>query len=620
MKINKPNEQQQILLLVLYFPLSILAIEILAHLSIGSGLLLLLRNPFAFLMNTIVLAVISYFLLSIIRHQKVVFTLITLISFLLGLATKLKIDFRGVGLNVLDLLIVKEAGEMTNNLSASFLIKSGILVFLLSMLFAYLIRHMITVHLSSKFRKNGVLAFLLLMLFLYFLGPYTITIKSAGIKRKLYIEESGSLYYFAAQIQNTTTLHTPKEAAVHDAFDRILEAYQPSSDTIIPDIIVIQSESFTDPTRLGMENFSEDPLPYFHQLQQQSNAFDITVPSFAGGTANSEYEVVTGMSTLFYPSDATVYANYLVKPTISLGSILSVNGYSTTLLHPFHSTFYRRDNAYRLLGFDRFYGLEYLSHVKAVDDDLRYWNAVDDYMTDADLYDRILAELDMDYGKENHFVFGVTMQNHTPFVTPTGVTSDIRYIGGQLENEEKVQLYNTYLNNLKASDDALKSLITALSQRKQPTIVLFYGDHYPKIGQDGNAYTDLGLVPNLTTAQNDYIIHQTPAFIWSNYKDAGKTIGPVDASLVPAKLLGMTGVEVPNYMKVLSYLNGLQINAMTNAYLVQEGVLYGSETAEYRRIHSLYALLNGDILGPNRFLETKEWIPEENKTYLNPQN
>lgn len=612
------SEKFQIMMLVLYFPISILSIELLAHLNILSAFNLLLKNPFAFLLNTVLFAAITYFFLALFKKQTLVFTFMTIISFLIGLGTKLKIDFRGVGLNILDFLIISEAGGMVNNLSTTFIITASIMVILLSIVFVYIIGNMPKIMLSSKLRRNGILAFILVSLFLYFLGPYTVTIKSAGIKRKLYIEESGSLYYFAAQIKNTTSLKTPSEEEVETILRPIVEAAPIKEDTIKPDILIIQSESFTDPTLIGMENFSEDPLPYFHSLQKVTNSFGMSVPSFCGGTANTEFEVVTGMSTMFYPSDATVYANYMTKPTISLGSILKNNGYTASLLHPFHSTFYSRDNAYKLLGFDKFYGLEYLADFKSVDIDTRYWDSVDDYMTDSMLYQHVINELEQET-EENKFILALSMQNHTPFVVPEGYEDRISYTGDGLTSDVAIRKYNAYLSSLKASDDALSDLISYLSKREKPTIVLFYGDHYPKVNQNGNAYTDLGLVTDLTSPENDYITHVTPAFIWSNYKDVGKSDRVIDGSLVSAKLLALTGVEVPNYMKINNYLESLNINSMTNAYMVMNDQFYYNDSEEYKMVYELYSITNGDILSGNQYLEAKEWFIKENSTYINPK-
>ena len=340
------NKDKKIVALALYFPLNILMIEILAHLSFIDGFSLILKNPFSFLLNTILFASITLFLLAILRKDKLVFSIMPVFSAIIGVGTKLKIDFRGVGLNILDFFVLKEAGEMTNNLTLTFIITTLVLLIFFFVLFAFLIINMPRINLNPKLRKNGILTFVILALFLYFVGPSSITVNSAGIKRKLYIEESGSLYYFAAQIKNTTNITTPTEEEVNETLEPLLADYSENIEDTKPDIIIIQSESFSDPTIIGLNQFTEDPLPFFHSLQNEANSFNISVPSFCGGTANTEYEVITGLSTMFYPSDATVFANYMTKPTISVGSILKNDGYTSTLLHPFHSSFYSRNIAF----------------------------------------------------------------------------------------------------------------------------------------------------------------------------------------------------------------------------------------------------------------------------------
>jgi hypothetical protein len=72
-------------------------------------------------------------------------------------------------------------------------------------------------------------------------------------------------------------------------------------------------------------------------------------------------------------------------------------------------------------------------------------------------------------------------------------------------------------------------------------------------------------------------------------------------------------------MKVNNYLESLNINSMTNAYMVMNDQFYGNDTEEYKMIYELYSILNGDILGDNKYLETKEWFIKENNTYINPK-
>ncbi|MCI0502555.1 MAG: LTA synthase family protein [Fusobacteria bacterium] len=614
------SNERQIVFLAIYFPLNILMIEMLAHLNILNGFLLLLKNPFSFLLNTILFSCITLFFLAILQKDKLVFSLMPILSAIIGLGTKLKIDFRGVGLNILDFMILKEAGEMTNNLTTDFIVKSMLMLAFFMLIFVFIIINLPEISLNPKIRKNGILIFITIIVFLYFIGPYTITVNSGGIKRKLYIEESGSLYYFAAQIKNNNTLSVPDKEEVTTNLLPILTGYQENIETIKPDIVIIQNESFTDPTLLGQKNFSEDPLEFFHSLQQEANSFNISVPSFCGGTANTEYEIITGLSTMFYPSDATVFANYMTKPSISIGSILRTNSYDSTLLHPFHSTFYSRNIAYKLLGFNSFYGLEYLSDQNAVESDVRYWDSIKEYMSDDMIYSLVQKELANPQGSNNKFIFAVTMQNHTPFTTPTGYEDSVQYLGNNIKSQDTLEKYNDYLSNLKASDDALKSFITYLKDRKEPTIVLFYGDHYPKINQNGNAYAEIGLVDDLASPENDYILHEVPAFIWSNYKDVGKSTQTLDSSLVSAKLLSLAGLDMPNYMKINHQLANANINSMTSAYLVMNNTFYYPESEEYKKVYKIFSDLNGDISSDNKFLENKLWYIEDNKDFTNPQS
>ena len=612
------SKEKQIIILTLYFPLNILMIEILAHLSFLKGFSLLLKIPFSFLLNTILFAIITLFLLAILRKDKLVFSIMPVFSAIIGIGTKLKIDFRGVGLNILDFFILKEAREMSNNLTPAFILTAALMLLFFFLLFFFIIFNMPKIKLNTKIRKNGILTFIMIALFLYFIGPYTITVNSAGIKRKLYIEESGSLYYFAAQIQNTTNITAPSEEEVNENLKSLLTGYQENIEATKPDIIIVQSESFSDPTKIGLNQFTEDPLPFFHSLQKKANSFNISVPVFCGGTANTEYEIITGLSTMFYPSDATVFANYMTKPTISVGSILRNSSYTSTLMHPFHSSFYSRNIAYKLLGFNKFYGLEYLENQQSVSDDVRYWDSVKDYMSDALLYDYVKKELESTEGKHK-FIFTVTMQNHTPFTTPQGYENSVKYVGGNITNDENLEKYNAYLSNLKATDDALKDLISYLEKREKPTILLFYGDHYPKINQNGNAYAEIGLVQDLYSPENEYITHEIPALIWCNYKDTGKTTQTIDASLVSGKLLKIAGIDIPNYMKINDILASYNVNSMSNAYLVMNNEFYYPDSEEYKRIYQIYSDLNGDIVGDNKYLEHKLWQIENNKKYLNPQ-
>ena len=65
---------------------------------------------------------------------------------------------------------------------------------------------------------------------------------------------------------------------------------------IKPDVILIQLESFLDPKNIKDMTFSDDPAPIHTYLREKYSTGKLSVPSFGGGTANTEFEVLTGIN------------------------------------------------------------------------------------------------------------------------------------------------------------------------------------------------------------------------------------------------------------------------------------------------------------------------------------
>ena len=85
-------------------------------------------------------------------------------------------------------------------------------------------------------------------------------------------------------------------------------------------IIMVMNEAFSDITDGSMFNWAEgdDPLPNLHALQNDPHALTghIVVPGFAGGTANTEFDVLTGMQTNAL-SDTTTSAMRVINRNLS---------------------------------------------------------------------------------------------------------------------------------------------------------------------------------------------------------------------------------------------------------------------------------------------------------------
>lgn len=255
-------------------------------------------------------------------------------------------------------------------------------------------------------------------------------------------------------------------------------------------IIIIMNESFYD-LRVLDDSFKDIPvMPYFDSLKSEAESGFLVVPILGGGTCNTEFEVLTGFSDYFYQAGALPYQQYVHQDTISLASVLKADGYSAEAIHPNDPTIWNRDKVYKHFGFDTFISEDAFEDI----DKNRDWT------TDRAVYDEILHHLAEQEGPT--FTFAVTIQNHLPYTTAGkeavyGLQSDA-YNSTELEN---------YMNLIRQSDEDLKYLIESLRNSDEKTVVVFFGDHAPGLGND---FYD-------SIAGKHLEKYSTPYLIWANY-------------------------------------------------------------------------------------------------------
>ncbi|WP_172793099.1 LTA synthase family protein [endosymbiont 'TC1' of Trimyema compressum] len=544
---------------------------------------------------------------------------------ILGIASKVKYDFRGTGPSPADFLTLGEAGEMAGVLTPGFILSILLYVILIAIIAMILIKKMRLPKISSKNKLKGIVGFFLFFFFVYSFSPEWIVIRGGSVPIKATVNETGAPVYFFSQFNNPVKLKAPNENEIQTAFSHELSTikYNKNNSKEKPDIIVIQNESFFDPTEtMDISKFSEDPLPYFHKIQKKSDSFSVTSPVFGGGTANAEFEMITGLSTVFFPAEMTVFSGYLNKPTISLGSILREQGYYSYLLHPFFGNFYKRNQVYRLLGFNEFDSLETM-----VDNDptiyergLAYPGS--QYINDIELTNQIINRLEKNENAPK-FIFAVTMQGHVPYGGPEKYA--ITYNGNDIENPEYLEEFNSYLTSLRATDESIKELIEYLGNREKPSIVAFYGDHQPSLKfrnlanfQMSNAEDTL---KKLSSGEN-HKMHKVPAFIWSNSESLKTTEETIDMTSLGEKVLSAAKSDMPNYFHILKTMREKEkINSFTDYYIVKDNIFYHKDTDEYKMIYDKYRLIDSDILGKFKFIETdpNKWFVKNNNNYIVPK-
>ncbi len=299
-------------------------------------------------------------------------------------------------------------------------------------------------------------------------------------------------------------------------------------------VVVILGETFTDPTRLSGVEVDEDPIPFTRDLMGTTPSGTMLSSGFGGGTANVEFEVLTGMSIANFEPQMHAPYPMLVPHHDDFPSVTDRLGpdHTTLAVHPYAPSFYRRDVVYPVLGFERQTFWDTIGHRDKVGNDT--------HISDEATYREVLDELEET--EDPLLVNVVTMQNHSPyggnFTDPIGATGD--FGPGEAEG------IGQYLRGLRHSDDAMAQLLEELEAMDERTIVLFYGDHLPAMWP--------GSVQSANTEQT---LHETPWFVWANFETAPVDTPPVVAPyLLMNQLLAAADAPLTPYDALLEELSG----------------------------------------------------------------
>lgn len=288
-----------------------------------------------------------------------------------------------------------------------------------------------------------------------------------------------------------------------------------------PNVIFLQLESIFDITRYSKITLSDDPLPNLRALRQESLFGLLNVPSIGAGTANTEFEVLTGLPIEFFGAGEYPYETILSRTACeSIAYNLAPFGYSTHAIHNHTATFYDRHMVYANLGFEVFTGAEFIPGIE--------YNALGWEK------DGVLTEVVMDSltsTEEHDLIFTVSVQAHGryPQLPLEGETHSVS-VDGELE-PERLCAIEYYVNQLYEVDAFVGELISALRAYPEEIILVMYGDHLPSLGIEEEDLADGDLFTS------DY-------WIWSNrgMENAGTRTDLYAYELSPA-LCRLMGVE-----------------------------------------------------------------------------
>lgn len=339
-------------------------------------------------------------------------------------------------------------------------------------------------------------------------------------------------------------------------------------------VVMVLSESLSDPTRLRGVTPAQDPLPFTRRLMASTTSGQLLVPALGGGTANTEFEVLTGLSLALFSPQLRVPFPMLVAERARFPSMVQwfeSTGHRPVALHPFSPAMYRRRDVYRAFGFDEFVHEQLLAAPRRL--------GHEGYVSDATAFEEVVTELrDSD---QPLLMQLVTMQNHIPYdgrydrpIAVTGPDGDPLPAVGQ------------YLRGLRHSDRALCDLVRDLRRLPEPTVLVVYGDHLP------------GVYPAAVRHLNGWLaMRRTPFVVWSSVPGT-----PVRPPLVsPAHLTDLVlehvGAPVTPYTALLTRLRAeVPALARGTAYdAAGRRVPLGDLTGEARRLVRDYRLVQYDL-------------------------
>ena len=368
------------------------------------------------------------------------------------------------------------------------------------------------------------------------------------------------------QAQEVTSTHTdenPEMKLMQDTFlKKTGKAGKTSSSTVSSGIqptnlICIMDESFADMSIYDRLQVNEEVIPFFKSLKNNTVKGWMYSPVTGGGTANVEYEFLTGNSSAFLPSGTVPYQLYVKDNQASLVSLAKEMGYTTTAFHPYLSSGWNRPLVYKYMGFDK----------QMFDTDVTNPEYVRGYISDSCDFKTIQSITEQGKGQKN-FIFNVTMQNHGGYNQgwynlPRTIALKGTMFGTSSYTEQ-------YLALMRKTDDALKELIDYYSKVDEPTMIVLFGDHQGKLT---TAFYDqlFGKSTDSLTIEETQREYVTPFMIWANYD-----IPETENVMLSTNYLGvltakMANLPMTDYMKYLADLYEQVPVINTNGYIMPDG-------------------------------------------------
>lgn len=561
---------QDIILMLLGAFVLELVIEVLARHSLQAGLLFIDQSTKVYVYNSLLIFVTTLPAL-LFRKRSFFRILFFVVWLLLGIANSIILANRVTPFTGPDFKNLTEGGAIVTKYLNGFEIVLAVILFVCLIVFL-LMRFFRSPKVKGKMYRLPMIGFTLVM----WLGFAVLTkvCINYGIIATYFgniafaYQDYGFPYCFSVTLVDTGIKEPDNYSQT--LIDKIQTQDSAKEETTLqsedaPNIIVVQLESFFDPTRVKYLKFNEDPIPNWHALASQYSSGYYVVPTVGAGTANTEFETLTGMSLHFFGAGEYPFKSVL-KDEVSESSafVLRKLGYQAYALHDNEANFYSRRVVYKNLGFEGFVSGEYM---QGQDD-----TNANGWMRDRNLITPIQEVLDSSKGAD--YIFTVSVQPHGAYPSEQVIADPTITVKGAPSTEKK-NAWEYYVNELHEEDQFVKDLIDSVNERNEKTIILFYGDHLPTMGLSND---DL-------SGGN---IYETNYLIWDNFGLTRKTDDLISYQAL-AEVMNRIGIHEGTMFKFQqANMGATHDNFLANMQALQYDLLYGDKYAYHANGENIY--------------------------------
>lgn len=548
-KISEKFYSRYILITIFAAIIINILLETMARGSFSKSFIYLTSNPAQSIFNTLI--ILLPLTLTILFRRRLFYTImVSLVWLALGFTNLTLLTFRSTPFSAVDLRLISTALEVFDVYLRSWqivlIVAAVIMVAVLAVLLWVKIPKFEGSRNFARAMAFPVVTVVGVLIFNYSTA-HAQEVSFSNLKEAY--ENYGFAYCFSVSVIDSG-MSTPKnysQESVQEILDSLSEDKQ-NDDS--PNIVYVQLESFFDINYVEGLELSKEAIPTFQNLKDNYTSGLLTVPCVGAGTANTEFEVLTGMSIDFFGAGEYPFKTVMTTTTAeSIAYDLSNLGYTAQAAHNHRGTFYGRNTVYANLGFDSFTPIEYMQNIVKTE---KNW-AKDEVLTDV-----ILSALESTETKD--LVYAVSVQAHGQYPTAVNSTElEIEAIGPEGEEKTAVEYY---VQQIYEVDQFLAELTAALQGYDEKVVLVLYGDHQPTLSyisdyEYGNRYT------------TEYVI-------WSNYglEKQDKDLYAYQLSAYTQELAGMNEGTITKYHQDNAYSNSSEY--ADGLELLQYDMLFGN--------------------------------------------